>query len=137
MNQKVGIGVGVVGVFLLLAAGFVAQGVGGVSIRAVREGAQAAFVVSEPVVRGVPTRVRWEAIPEAYRGGAFLALRTTTGEAIVGRANATAGSLTVVFPCDISAPVSVVLRSSDGQVLAQKLVEVLPPGEDCLLERGQ
>jgi len=124
---------GLVALFTLLLLGVVAAQVGGIAVRNnVTRTDQLTMSISQPVVRGVETTVRWEGVQASGRQ-IDIYFRDARGEHILAEVEGAAGVARVEFDCEsLSDRVSVVLRDrADGAVLANQAVDLLPPGPEC------
>jgi hypothetical protein len=124
------------GLILLLIAGIVAGRVGGIAIR--RQGVPQAVLglrLSEPVVRGVPVMVRWEA-PDwpADAGGLTFDWRDGREEYRLGEAPVQAGAASLAFPCAAAdAEGSLVVRTkAAGHVITSQIITLAPAGPECV-----
>jgi hypothetical protein len=129
--------IGVVGVVILLAVAILAGQVGGIAIR--KQGAKQdplQLLVSEPVVRGVPVMVRWDAAVVIQIPNEVVTFfwRDQTKEYRLGETQLDAGSVTVQFPC-VAQPSggSLVVRSTaTAKVIGSRNVELAPAGPECI-----
>lgn len=124
-----------VGVIALLVIGILAGRVGGVAIRS--QGALVTpltITVSEPVLRGVPTVVRWDQAAAIEADVLTLVYRDASAEHAVGQAHVREGRGTITLPCqDDGGSGSIVLKRADtGQVVAWQEVVVAAPGPECV-----
>ncbi len=126
-------------VILLVIAGAIvlmalAIGAGNIEIRRVRSGNDIVVVLSEPVVPGVGTVVRWEALAGLPNQPVEFRIRDTVAEQSFGQARLRDGKATVFFPCTIASGSAnlLMVSVSTGALLHQTPVDLLPPGPDCL-----
>jgi len=128
----------IVGVVAVIGLAYFASRVGGIAVRGVRSGDVAfELAISEPVVLGVDTNVRWGAVSEESNSIVTVQLRTAREESTIGSGQLADEQVVVQFPCDLGQEnVGVSLASVDeaGQksVIGWTTVAVLPPGPDCL-----
>lgn len=129
--------IGVVGVVILLVIAILAGQVGGIAIR--KQGAQLdplQLLVSEPVVRGVPVVVRWNAagVAELPNETVTFFWRDQAEEYRLGEAQLDTGMITVQFPCvaqDLGG--SLVVRSAaTAKVMGSRGVELALAGPECI-----
>ena len=121
-------------VVILLAIGVLAGHVGGVSIRnTASQPRGVSLSLSQPVVRGVPVLVRWEASNSNKTGNVNLFFRDSQEEIIVGQGSLDGQQSRIVLPCDTDGNSgAVVMRLADSkEVIATTSVELLPSGPEC------
>lgn len=128
----------VLGAVGLTGLGYLANQVGGIAIRGVGDTAgQVTLEVSAPAILGVDTVVHWSTARQASESKVNVAVRTLSGEQVVGEALLSDGQVTVQIPCNVGTDrATIVLNAIDElgneQLLVWREVEVLPPGPDCL-----
>ena len=128
----------IVGIVAVVGLAYLASQVGGIAVRGVRNGVQPfVLVISNPVIRGVNTNVRWGAVREESNSIVTVQVRAAKQEITIGSGQLIEEQMTVEFPCDLEQDnVGVSLTSVDelGQksVIGWTTVTVLPPGPDCL-----
>jgi len=128
----------IVGIVAVIGLAYLASRVGGIAVRGVRSGEQPfELSISEPVIRGVDTKVKWGAVSEGANSIVTVQMRTARFESTIGSGQLTDEHIAVEFPCDLDQEnVGVSLASVDdaGQksVIGWTTVSVLPPGPDCL-----
>lgn len=134
MNRKL-ILWGVGGAIIILLLGFLVSQVGNVGIRRVSSNGKRNLEISNPIVPGVATTVRWPVDTTQANSDVELNLKTTTQNITLGTTNLHAGVVTVVFPCTIeSYSGSITLMETGSEELVSWTdVEILPPGQDCYL----
>lgn len=128
----------VIGIIVLIGVGYLANRVGNIAARGVRDGTRViTLTVSQPIVPGVGVSVRWdtalgqEAVPVTMRA------RSRAGEAVVGQGEFAAGQGLIHIPCamggqEISLALYAAPAGQTAQLLASVAAEVLPAGPDCL-----
>lgn len=135
MNKKILIGVGVLIVIILVVLIWERTVYGNISIRRVENiGVKVTLDVSEPVVPGVTTSVRWRRPSGGITGDVIFEVRSTKDTFFVGQARLTDGAASILIPCALDEPeVGIsMLDAETNQVLGAKLVQALPAGPDCL-----
>lgn len=131
--QKILISV-VAAVMLLLLMIFAAR-VGGIAIRPTFvDNSSVQLTFSSPALRGAQVMVRWSA-SEVTSTPILVLFRDSAGEEVLARANTADTSARVTFPCEsqTNSGSVVIIDQTTQRVLAQKTVDLLPPGADCIL----
>ncbi len=126
----------VVLVLLLLVGAWLAQQIGGVSIRLTEpERVIEGLTLPEVVVRGVPTTVGFGGTESQPTLAGELVWETEVESTIVQIVALPAASVGVIFPCTGLGEGRLLFRRlPDRRVLATAPVQLLPPGEDCALK---
>lgn len=123
-----------IGVIFILALGVMAARIGNVSIRRVQPDEEVKIAVTQPVTVGVNTTLRWDAPAEDDIRSVEIRLRANNDRRVLGTAKLSDGSADVIFPCDVknlSGTLSFI-NTENQTLLAWIVVELLPPGPDCL-----
>lgn len=134
MSNKTVMSFGAVGLVGILALGVLATHVGGVALRNnIDRGKNLSLSVNEPLMRGVPTRVQWEAEDDSVNGWLQLFVRDRQGETVIGSSAFESSEAMVVIPCGASDNLnSLIVKELDsGRVVGFKSVKVLPAGREC------
>lgn len=124
----------VFGVLAILILGVVATIVGNVGIRRVQPPHDITLSISQPVVPGVETSLKWSGGQTLADEEVEVKLRARGFDQAIGAARLADQSAAVVFPCTIEggdATVSLI-TSANKEVLGWIGTSVLPPGPDCL-----
>jgi hypothetical protein len=121
-----------VGALLLL--GTLASTVGNVGIRRVPSHTTFPLVVSEPVMLGVETTVRWAVFDPTLNRMVAFRLRTIAAEEQVGTAQFRDGAATIVLPCttDRTRGTLSMVDASTDELITWTSISLLPPGPDCV-----
>jgi hypothetical protein len=127
--------IGLVVIIGLLVVGIVAGRVGGIAIRnQATAPAQVLVRISEPVVRGVPVAVDWDASMPNMPATLSFEWRDEQNKFDLGTAAWQDGRTTLQFPCvSEQSNGGLVLRSADdGKVVGTQLIELAPAGPECI-----
>ena len=140
MNQRrtlIWAGSGVAGLVALLVLGILAGRIGGTAIRSsVVQVANVPLTATSPLVPGVPAQVSWAVPAGAEVRAVQVVLRDLVQEYELGQGQLVDGALTGRIPCDIEGEASLVLRDQvTGAALGFVVVEVLPPGPECVFSQ--
>lgn len=125
----------VIGIVVILLLGFLVSQVGNVGIRRVSSDGKRTLEVSNPVVPGVATTVRWPVDMSRPNSEVSLTLKTAADNTVLGTSNLHTGSVTVVFPCTFEGTEGSItlVNTTTNELVSWTDIEILPPGQDCYL----
>lgn len=120
-------------VLAMLVVGAIASRIGGRSIRNNIVTIEImSLSLSEPALRGVPVQVRWPQADRVFKK-VDIYVRDAKQDTLAGHGDIMEGSTTVVIPCDVTTPATLVMRDSVNQaILATQAVTLLSAGPECI-----
>lgn len=126
--------IAVVGMVMLLLVGVLAGRVGGVAIRKQSSAdSKVGLSLSEPIIRGVPVRIRWVVGQVGY-GPVNIYYRDDGQEIQIGRALWRDGEAIIKVPCSVGEVGTLLIRQiSDERIITNTAVELVPSGPECLI----
>lgn len=128
----------VIGVAALIGLAYLASRVGNIGARSVRDGGTPVELsLSDPVVPGVGIKVAWTTGLGEGATPVVIRVRSRGEEVVLGQGEFATGQAMIALPCELGGEnvgVALYELGEDGteQLLAQRSVEVLPAGPDCL-----
>lgn len=126
------VSIALAGLFIV-GIGFIVDRTGGFAIRTDDITSAVTLSLSQPIVRGVPVRIRWEG-QQKENIPVLMQLVSPTETVILGSGKLLTGSLRITVPCPLIADTGrmELLDASSQAILASSSVQILPPGPDCI-----